>query len=131
MSIRTINYEVGTLRGILKSFGLWGHIADKIETLKEKHDVGRALTRDEEDALINAAGKSRSPALLPLLIFSLDTGMRASEVRSLRRGDLALDWDKGRGSNRSQEQDRSRNGPNDSSNTADLRDPYLVAVTLP
>jgi integrase len=95
VSNRTVNYEVGTLRGILKSFGLWGHIADKVEALKENHDIGRALTRDEEGALVKAAGKSRSPALLPLLIFSLDTGMRASEVRSLRRRDLALDWDKG------------------------------------
>ena len=95
MSYRTVNYEVGTLRGILKSFGLWGHISDKVETLKENHNVGRALTREEESALIQAAGKSRSPALLPLLIFSLDTGMRASEVRSLRRRDLALVWAKG------------------------------------
>jgi integrase len=92
---RTVNYEVGTLRGILKTFGLWGQISDQVDALKENHDVGRALSRDEEEALIKAAGKSRSTALLPLLIFSLDTGMRASEVRSLRRRDLALAWKEG------------------------------------
>jgi integrase len=95
VSNRTVNYEVGTLRGILKLFGVWGQIADEVDALKENHDVGRALSRDEEEALIKAAGKSRSPALLPLLVFSLDTGMRASEVRSLRRCDLVLIWKEG------------------------------------
>jgi integrase len=42
--------------------------------------------------LIAAASASRSPALLPLLLVSLDTGMRASEVQALRRRDLKLTW---------------------------------------
>jgi len=95
VSNRSVNYEVGTLRGILKSFGLWGHIADRVQALKENHDVGRALSRSEEEKLIKAAGQSRTPVLLPLFIFSLDTGMRASEVRSLRRRDLTVEWDNG------------------------------------
>lgn len=89
----------------------------------------------EENALLRAAGKSCSLALLPLLVSSLDTGMRASEVRSLRRHDLTLEWDKGvmarGGSPRSQEQDGSRDRPNDSFDAEGLRDPNSAAVALP
>lgn len=89
---RTVNYEVGTLRGILKRFRLRSALADDVNSLGENHDVGKALSQTEEQALIDAASKSRAPALLPLLITSLDTGMRASEVRALRHGDLNLIW---------------------------------------
>jgi integrase len=41
---------------------------------------------------MQAAHKSRSPALLPLFVFSLDTGMRASEVRAMKLRDLRLVW---------------------------------------
>jgi len=92
VSNRTVNYEVGSLRGILKQFGLWGPIADRVRSLRERRDVGKALSEDDEQKLISAAGKSRSPAFLPLLVVSLDTGMRASEVQSLRRKDLRLAW---------------------------------------
>src|SRR5262249_44329247 len=81
---RTVNYEVGSLRGILRQFGLWGAIADRVHALPERHNVGRALSAADETKLITAAGESRSPALLPLLLLSLDTGMRAGEVRALR-----------------------------------------------
>ncbi len=43
-SPRTVNYEVGTLRGILRHFGLWGPLADRVKSLRERHDVGRALS---------------------------------------------------------------------------------------
>jgi len=95
LSGRTVNYEVGCLRGILRQFGLWGPLADRIRALPERHNVGRALSADDESKLIKAAGESRSPALLPLLILSLDTGMRAGEVRSLRLCDLRLTWNGG------------------------------------
>ena len=95
LSGRSVNYEVGCLRGILRQFGLWGPIADRVRALPERHNVGRALAREDAHKLISAAGESRSPALLPLLLFSLDTGMRAGEVRALRHRDLRLTWDKG------------------------------------
>jgi hypothetical protein len=44
VSNRTVNYEVGALRGILRQFGLWGPIADRVRTLPERHDVGRAVS---------------------------------------------------------------------------------------
>jgi integrase len=92
LSNRTVNYEVGTLRGVLRQFGLWGPIADRVRALPERHDVGRAVSAEDEAKLIAAASASRSPTLLPLLLISLDTGMRASEVQALRQGDLKLTW---------------------------------------
>ncbi|HEY1470884.1 MAG TPA: tyrosine-type recombinase/integrase [Candidatus Acidoferrum sp.] len=95
VSNRTVNYEVGALRGILRQFGLWGPIADRVRALPERHDVGRALSAQDETRLIAAASTSRSPALLPLLLMSLDTGMRSSEVQALRHQDLKLAWANG------------------------------------
>jgi integrase len=94
-SARTVNFEINVLRQILKAHGLWGAISDKVRSLRERRDVGRAIGSGEEKKLIDAASKSRSPALLPLLILSLDSGLRASEVRSLRRKDLKLEWRNG------------------------------------
>jgi integrase len=92
---RTVNYEIGVLRQILKSRGLWGAISDRVKSLRERHDVGRAISREDEDKLVRAISRCRSPATLPLFILSIDTGLRASEVRALRRKDLALEWREG------------------------------------
>lgn len=94
-SNRTVNYEVGALRGILRQFGLWGPIADRVKALPERHDVGRAVSPQDEAKLLAAASASRSPALLPLIVFSLDTGMRLGETQALRRRDLRLEWANG------------------------------------
>jgi integrase len=53
---------------------------------------GRAFSRDEETKLLAAASQSRSPALLPLVIISIDTGMRLGETQRLRGRDLSLVW---------------------------------------
>lgn len=92
---RTVNYEIGTLRQILKTYGLWSGVVDRIKSLPERHDVGRATSREDEEKIIDAIGKVRSPALLPLFIVSIDSGLRASEVRSLRYRDLKLNWTNG------------------------------------
>ena len=92
---RTVNYETGALRGILRQFGLWGPIADRVRALPERHDVGRAIAPEEETKLLAAASESRSPALLPLVVISLDTGMRMGEMQALRRKDLCLAWKDG------------------------------------
>jgi hypothetical protein len=39
---RTINLEVGALRVTLKNYRLWGIIADGVEMLRERRDVGRS-----------------------------------------------------------------------------------------
>lgn len=92
---RTINYEIATLRMILKSRALWSPIGERVKALRERHDIGRALSREDEHKLLRAVGRSDSPALLPLFILTIDTGLRASEARSLRRKDLELKWHDG------------------------------------
>jgi integrase len=66
-----------------------------VHSLPERHNVGRALFPEDQSKLIIASGESRSPALFFLFLVSLDTGMRAGEVRALRLRDLNLTWDKG------------------------------------
>lgn len=92
---RTVNYETGCLRGILRQYGLWGPIADRVKALPERHDVGRAISAEHESKLLAAASASRSPALLPLVVLSLDSGMRLGETQALRRKDLRLEWKDG------------------------------------
>ena len=89
---RTVNYETGSLRGILRQHGLWGPIADRVKALPERHDVGRAISPEHESKLLAAASASRSPALLSLVVLSLDSGMRLGETQALRRKDLRLEW---------------------------------------
>jgi integrase len=89
-SPRTVNYEIHALRLILKHFNLWWPLADKVRMLKGERHPGRALSREEEARLLEAIRKCGSPALQPLFIVSVDSGLRASEIRNLRRGDVAL-----------------------------------------
>jgi integrase len=95
VSNRTVNYEIGALRGILRQFGLWGPIADSVKPLPERHDIGRAIPPEEETKLLAAASQSRSHALLLLVLMSLDTGMRLGETQTLRRRDLSFAWKDG------------------------------------
>jgi integrase len=89
---RTINYEIGVLRQILRAFGLWGALSGRVRSLRERHDAGRSIPREDESKLLSAIAECRSLAMLPLFTLSVDTGLRASEVRALRRRDLALEW---------------------------------------
>ena len=92
---RTINYEITTLRMILKRHGLWAPIGERIKALRERHDIGRALSREDEGKLLEAVGQSDSPALLPMFVLTMDAGLRASEARALRWQDLQLIWKDG------------------------------------
>jgi integrase len=89
-SQRTVNYEIGCLRGILENYGLWSKVGHKITRLRENHDCGRAVSFDDENALLTACINSYSPALFPMFVLSIDTGLRAAELKSLRRCDLVL-----------------------------------------
>jgi integrase len=95
LSPRTVNIEVAALRAVLKAHRLWGPISDAVEMLRERKDAGRALSYEDENALVDAAGRSRSPALLPLIALTIDSGLRAAEIRALRHKDLRLDWKSG------------------------------------
>jgi integrase len=94
-SNRTVNYEVGCIRGVLKRHGLWAPIAERIKRLRENHDVGRALSPEHEARLLAACRNSKAPSLLPLFILARDTGLRAAEIKALRHSDLSLVWKQG------------------------------------
>jgi integrase len=94
-SARTVNLAVAVLRMVLKGYGLWAPISDRVKGLRERHDVGRAISHEDEGKIIDAIRQSRSPALLPLFVLSIDTGLRAAEVRALKHRDLRLEWKNG------------------------------------
>ena len=56
-SARTVNFEINVLRQILKAHGLWGTISDKVKSLRERRDVGRAISSMDEKRLIDAASE--------------------------------------------------------------------------
>jgi integrase len=89
-SPRTVNYEIHALRLILKHFNLWWPLADRVRMLKGERRPGQALSREEEDRLLDSIRAGGSPALEPLFIVSIDSGLRASEIRNLRRCDVRL-----------------------------------------
>ena len=61
----------------------------------QRQDVGRSISRDDESKLMSVIPDCRSPAMLPVFVLAIDSGLRASEVRALRRRDLALEWREG------------------------------------
>jgi integrase len=83
-SPKTVNLEIGTLRGILRRHRLWAALQPDVRMLPTRDDVGRAITSDEEAALLAACGESRSRSLLPAVTLALNACMRYSEIRLLR-----------------------------------------------
>ena len=98
---RTINYEVGCIRGVLKANRAWAEILEEFSArdlkvkLKENSDVGRALSAEDEAKLLLECKRSTAPSLLTLFIFGRDTGLRAAEIKALRLRDLQLKWKDG------------------------------------
>jgi integrase len=84
VSNRTINIELGVLRSILRRNRMWESIAADVDFLKESPSPGRALSHDEETRLLEAASKSRCRSLYPVVMLALNTGMRVSEIRTLK-----------------------------------------------
>lgn len=95
-SNRTVNYELICLRGILgkqRWVGFETELAQygqKSFHLEERHDVGKAMSFEDELGLIPACVNSVSLALYPLFIMAIDSGLRAAEKKALRRRDLRL-----------------------------------------
>jgi integrase len=83
------------LRSILKSWGLWAPIGERVKALRQRHEVGRALSREDEVKLLEAIRRSDSPALLTLFVMAIDTGLRASEMGGVRYRDLEVAWKNG------------------------------------
>jgi integrase len=85
---KTINLEVGTLRAVLRKNRLWFAIQPDVRMLRAPDDVGRAITREEEMALLAACQSSRSRSLHTAVLVALNTCMRYSELRLLEWGQM-------------------------------------------
>jgi integrase len=84
---KTINEEVGFL---LRCMGEAGDgirarlRRQKALKLPVRHQVGKAYTPEEREALLSAAKAARSPAIYPALTLALNAGMRDAEIRGLQ-----------------------------------------------
>ena len=83
-SPKTANLEIGTLRAILKRYGVWALIQQDVRMLPTREDVGRAIAAEEEYTLLEACGQSRSRSLLPFVTLTSDTGARFGVIRTLQ-----------------------------------------------
>jgi integrase len=92
-SPKTINLELATLRSILRKHRLWANLQPDVQMLKVRGDVGRALSKDEQDRLLTACRNNRSRSLHVAVLLSLHTGLRSSELRHLRW--QQINWIKG------------------------------------
>jgi integrase len=84
---RTINIEVSTLRQVMKANDMWTPFMGKVKMLRERHDVAKALTPDQERALLAATAKADS-ACHTATVLALNTTMRKVEIRLLRWGQV-------------------------------------------
>ena len=66
---------------ILRKHRLWHLLEPDFHPLPEREDVGRALSLEEANRLLEAAANSRSRSLFPALMLYLHTGVRAAEGR--------------------------------------------------
>ena len=85
-SPKTVNLEIGTLRAIMKRFGHWARLQPNVNMLATRDDIGRAITPEEESALLQACGKSRSRSLVPFVTLAIETGARYGVIRTLQWG---------------------------------------------
>ena len=81
-SARTINKELQVLRQILKRHKLWANLQGDVKFEREHNDIGKALSRDEEKALLAACAKN--PLLKAVVTLALNTALRKNEIRTLR-----------------------------------------------
>jgi integrase len=87
-SPKTVNLEVGTLRAILRRNGAWARLQQDVRMLPTRDEVGRAITAEEERALLDACAQSRSRSLLPFVTLAIETGARYGVIRTLQWGDI-------------------------------------------
>jgi len=89
-SPKTVNLEIGTLRAILKRHGQWARLQPDVRMLPTRDDVGRAITAEEERALLKACSLSRSRSLLPFVTLAIETGARFGVIRTLQWGNVSF-----------------------------------------
>jgi integrase len=80
---RTVNIEVQALRQVLKAHKCWKDLDGEVHALRERKDVGRALTPEEESRLLAECAKADS-ACYTAVVLALNTTMRKDEIRRLQ-----------------------------------------------
>jgi integrase len=85
-SPKTLNLEIGTLRAILKRSGQWARLQPEVKMLPTRDDIGRAISTEEEAALLQACSQSRSRSLVPFVTLAIETGARYGVIRTLQWG---------------------------------------------
>jgi len=93
VSSATVNREIACLSVILSYAVMKDKLAKhpfrgKLKSLKEDPKERRILTDEEIDRLLAIAGKSESPFIEPFIRIGLNTGMRPSEILTLRWRDI-------------------------------------------
>jgi integrase len=84
-----VNMEIGVLRRILKRAKRWHLIADDIKPLKEPRSIGRALTYEQKQKLLEiAAQKPEWETAYCAAILALNTTMRGCEIKGLLWADI-------------------------------------------
>jgi integrase len=86
-----INMEMGAIRRILKRAKRWDLVAADLKPLKERRQVGRALTPEEKVRLLKMAESNPDWQNARLAqILALNTAMRGCEIKGLRWRDVDL-----------------------------------------
>ena len=80
-SARTLNKELQVLRQVLKRHKLWANLQGDVRFEREHNDIGKAISRDEEKALLTACSSNR--LLTAVVTLALNTALRKNEIRTL------------------------------------------------
>ena len=86
-----LNMEMGALRRILKRAKRWHLVAEDIRPLKERREVGRALTHEEKVRLLRVAEtRPEWQVARCAAVLALNTTMRGCELKGLHWRDVNL-----------------------------------------
>lgn len=87
-SARTLNKELQVLRQVLKRHKMWANLQGEVRFERESVNVGKALTRDEETALLEACESNQ--LLRTVVTLALNTALRKNEIRLVRWAQIDL-----------------------------------------
>ena len=89
----TVNRELAAISHLLNKSVEWGWIdrpPARIRKLKEDNHRIVYLTPEQADALLEAATHDQNSQIYPFILIGLKTGMRKSEILSIRRENINL-----------------------------------------
>jgi integrase len=86
---RTINMEIAILSRAMGH--QWRMLWPKLKKLEERKDIGRALSPDEERAILAEAAKNRSPMIQTFIRIALLTGLRCGEIIGMKWEQIDLE----------------------------------------